>query len=157
MTEARKETDSLGIVSLRVPAVGTYTVCVDESTLPAGATLNPNCKKIQVLTEDTTYVDITLGGNFCSTPPPPGPCWLTGGGTVGKSKGTPDFSFGGAWLDAGSQQVHLIEADVPLVLSSDANIPGDVGALYPQAIDLLRSLGVKQLYSIAGRELTLAG
>src|SRR6202035_65108 len=25
----------------------------------------------------------------------------------------PDFSFGGAWLDAGSQQVHLIEADVP--------------------------------------------
>src|SRR5215475_3498310 len=25
----------------------------------------------------------------------------------------PDFSFGGAWLDAGGQQVHLIEADVP--------------------------------------------
>jgi glyoxylase I family protein len=25
----------------------------------------------------------------------------------------PDFSFGGAWLDAGDQQVHLIEADVP--------------------------------------------
>lgn len=25
----------------------------------------------------------------------------------------PDFSFGGAWLDAGSQQIHLIEADVP--------------------------------------------
>ena len=25
----------------------------------------------------------------------------------------PDFGFGGAWLDAGSQQVHLIEADVP--------------------------------------------
>jgi glyoxylase I family protein len=28
----------------------------------------------------------------------------------------PDFSFGGAWLDAGNEQVHLIEADVPLAL-----------------------------------------
>jgi glyoxylase I family protein len=25
----------------------------------------------------------------------------------------PDFSFGGAWLDAGGQQIHLIEADAP--------------------------------------------
>ena len=25
----------------------------------------------------------------------------------------PDFGFGGAWLDAGEQQVHLIEARVP--------------------------------------------
>ena len=25
----------------------------------------------------------------------------------------PDFSFDGAWLDVGDQQVHLIEADVP--------------------------------------------
>jgi glyoxylase I family protein len=25
----------------------------------------------------------------------------------------PDFSFGGAWLDAGGQQVHLIEAEPP--------------------------------------------
>jgi len=25
----------------------------------------------------------------------------------------PDFSFGGAWLDVGGQQVHLIEAVVP--------------------------------------------
>jgi glyoxylase I family protein len=25
----------------------------------------------------------------------------------------PDFSFDGAWLDAGSQQLHLIKADVP--------------------------------------------
>jgi hypothetical protein len=87
-------TDSLGIVSILVPAVGNYTVCVDESTLPPGATLKPNCKNIKVLTEDTTYVDLTLGGNFCDAPPPPGPCWLTGGGTLGKPK-TPDFSFGG--------------------------------------------------------------
>jgi glyoxylase I family protein len=25
----------------------------------------------------------------------------------------PDFSFDGAWLDAGGQQIHLIDADVP--------------------------------------------
>lgn len=25
----------------------------------------------------------------------------------------PDFGFGGAWLDIGGQQVHLIEGDVP--------------------------------------------
>lgn len=36
-------------------------------------------------------------------------------GTLGLRPRTdrPDFSFGGAWLDAGNQQVHLIEADVP--------------------------------------------
>jgi glyoxylase I family protein len=28
----------------------------------------------------------------------------------------PDFSFDGAWLDAGGQQVHLIEAEVPTAL-----------------------------------------
>ena len=25
----------------------------------------------------------------------------------------PDFGFGGAWLDAGPQQIHLIQGDVP--------------------------------------------
>jgi glyoxylase I family protein len=28
-------------------------------------------------------------------------------------KDRPDFTFGGAWLDVGGQQVHLIEADAP--------------------------------------------
>src|SRR3954470_4237014 len=46
-------TDSLGIAVLQVPAVGNYNLCVDTSTLPPGAKLNPNCKKIAVLTEDT--------------------------------------------------------------------------------------------------------
>jgi histidinol-phosphatase (PHP family) len=50
----------------------------------------------------------------------------------------------------------LVEADVPLVLSSDAHRPEDVGALYPQAIDLLRALGVKRLHTIAARQLSLA-
>jgi catechol 2,3-dioxygenase-like lactoylglutathione lyase family enzyme len=36
-------------------------------------------------------------------------------GVLGLTERTdrPDFGFGGAWLDAGRQQVHLIEADVP--------------------------------------------
>jgi hypothetical protein len=87
-------TDSLGIVSILVPAVGNYQVCIDPATLPAGATLKPSCQNIKVVTEDTTYVDLVLGGNFCSTPPTPGPCWMTGGGTIGTGK-TPTFSYGG--------------------------------------------------------------
>src|SRR5947207_14957296 len=51
-------TDSLGVAILQVPAVGSYTVCVDQSTLPPGATLKPTCRNIKVLTEDTTYVDL---------------------------------------------------------------------------------------------------
>ena len=33
------------------------------------------------------------------------------GGTLRDDR--PDFSFGGAWIDLGGQQVHLIEAPVP--------------------------------------------
>lgn len=51
----------------------------------------------------------------------------------------PDFSFGGAWLDVGAQQIHLIEAEPP----------GDVGqhvALHVDDIDAvvdeLRERGV---------------
>jgi catechol 2,3-dioxygenase-like lactoylglutathione lyase family enzyme len=52
----------------------------------------------------------------------------------------PDFGFGGAWLDLGEQQVHLIEA----------NVPDDVGqhvaigvADLDAAVTELRSLGVE--------------
>jgi hypothetical protein len=84
----------LGIAVLQVPFVGSWNVCVDETTLPAGAKLNPNCVKINVLTEDTTFVDLVLSGSFCDSTPPPGDCWMTGGGTLGKPK-TPDYSYGG--------------------------------------------------------------
>src|SRR3954454_145233 len=87
-------TDGLGVAILQVPAVGMYTICVDESTLPAGASLKPNCTKVKVVTEDTTFVQLDLSGNFCGTTPPPGPCWMTGGGTIGNGK-TPNFSYGG--------------------------------------------------------------
>lgn len=48
----------------------------------------------------------------------------------------------------------LVDADVPLVLSSDAHRPEDVGALYPQALDMLRSLGVTRLATFEARQRT---
>src|SRR2546421_9194591 len=51
----------------------------------------------------------------------------------------PDFSFGGAWLDAGGQQIHLIEADVPPSLGQHfALAVTDLDA----AVADLRGLGV---------------
>src|SRR6185503_1746533 len=85
----------LGIASIEVPALDTYKVCVTASTLPPGATLSPGCKSVKVETDAPPVVNFVIGGDVCSTPPPPGPCWLTGGGTVGKTKGTGNFSFGG--------------------------------------------------------------
>ncbi|HEV7759604.1 MAG TPA: VOC family protein [Acidimicrobiales bacterium] len=41
----------------------------------------------------------------------------------------PDFGFGGAWLDAGGQQVHLIEAKPPAGLGQHfALLVGDLDA-----------------------------
>ena len=88
-------TDNLGIAGVEVPAFATYTVCVDPNTLPAGATLSPLCVKIKVVDDAPPLVTLFLGGNFCSSPPPQGECWLTGGGTVGKKQGGTYFSFGG--------------------------------------------------------------
>jgi glyoxylase I family protein len=51
----------------------------------------------------------------------------------------PAFGFGGAWLDAGDQQVHLIEADVPPSLGQHfALAVTDLDA----AVAELRGLGV---------------
>jgi len=88
-------TDNLGIATIAVDNFGTYTVCVDPTTLPAGATLTPLCQKIKVISDAPPLIEFALGGYFCSTTPPPGPCWLTGGGTIDKTKNTPNFSFGG--------------------------------------------------------------
>lgn len=88
-------TDGLGIASIPIPNIGTYTVCVNPATLPPGATLSPLCQKVKVVDDAPPVVMFTLGGDFCSTPPPAGPCWLTGGGTVGKTQGVANYSFGG--------------------------------------------------------------
>ena len=51
----------------------------------------------------------------------------------------PDFSFGGAWLDAGGQQVHLIEAEVPPELGQHfALAVTDLDAVVAE----LRTLGI---------------
>ena len=88
-------TDGLGIATIDLPGYDTYTIRVIASSLPAGATLSPLSKKVKVVDSAPPVVDFVLGGSFCSTPPPPGPCWMTGGGTIGKTKGVADYSFGG--------------------------------------------------------------
>jgi catechol 2,3-dioxygenase-like lactoylglutathione lyase family enzyme len=51
----------------------------------------------------------------------------------------PDFGFGGAWLNAGSQQVHLIEGEVPTGKGEHFALQvGDLDAV----IDELRARGV---------------
>ena len=51
----------------------------------------------------------------------------------------PDFSFDGAWLDAGNQQLHLIEAEVPPELGQHfALAVTDLDAVVAE----LRTLGV---------------
>ena len=53
----------------------------------------------------------------------------------------PDFSFGGAWLDAGNgRQIHLIEADVPADLGQHmAFRVSDIDA----AVEMLREQGIE--------------
>ena len=51
----------------------------------------------------------------------------------------PDFGFGGAWLNAGGQQVHLIEA--PLPSNQGQHFALHVGDL-PAVVDELRGRGV---------------
>ena len=89
-------TDGLGIVEIEVPYIGsTYKVCVDTATLPAGASILKPCQDVTVRSDAPPVVDFTVRGSFCDNPPPPGDCWLTGGGTIGKSRGVAEYSFGG--------------------------------------------------------------
>lgn len=88
-------TDNLGITTIDVPGFNNYNVCVDTATLPAGAKLQKACQTIKVTSDAPPTIEFNLSGAFCETPPPPGPCWLTGGGTVGKTQGQPNYSFGG--------------------------------------------------------------
>ena len=59
---------------------------------------------------------------------------------LGQRTDRPDFGFGGAWLDAGGQQVHLIEAPPPAGLGQHfALLVGDLDA----TVDELRGRGVE--------------
>jgi len=60
------------------------------------------------------------------------------GGTLRGDR--PDFSFGGAWIDLGGQQVHLIEADVPPNLGQHFAI---LVADLDEAVAELRSKGYR--------------
>src|SRR5258708_24837334 len=90
-------TDGNGAFTLELPdATASYSICVDASTLPVGATVS-DCAPFSVDNNNPfALVNFTLSGPFCSAlTPPPGLCWLTGGGTVGNTQGQPAFSFGG--------------------------------------------------------------
>ena len=91
-------TDDTGLAQLELlGGSGTYTVCVDPKTLPAGASLCSNgkpCTTVDVCCDVGASVTFDLCGDFC-TPPEHSACWMTGGGTIGGKKGTPDFSYGG--------------------------------------------------------------
>ena len=89
-------TSGNGAYQLELPDTpGSYTICVDASSLPAGASVS-GCVKFSVDNNTSSAsVNFTLSGSFCTTPAPQGPCWLTGGGTIGKTQGQPDFSYGG--------------------------------------------------------------
>ena len=51
----------------------------------------------------------------------------------------PDFGFGGAWLDVGGQQVHLIEGEPPAALGQHFAVQvGDMAAV----IEELRGRGI---------------
>ena len=67
------------------------------------------------------------------------------GGTVREDR--PDFSFGGAWIDLGSQQLHLIEARVPANLGQHFairvdDLDGVVDELRSKGIELADPVGV---------------
>jgi hypothetical protein len=76
-------------------STGQFTVCVDPSTLPAGLTIKKPCATFTASALDIAVVSFTLEGPLCATTPPQGQCWLTGGGTIGSTRGQPDFSYGG--------------------------------------------------------------
>jgi hypothetical protein len=84
------------MVEIEAPWLGdTYNVCVDVTTLPAGATLKKACQTVTVLDSAPPVVEFVLGGTFCTPTPPAGLCWLTGGGTIYKDRGVGNYSFGG--------------------------------------------------------------
>ncbi len=47
------------------------------------------------------------------------------------------------------QVYHL---NIPVTLSSDAHLPGDLDSYYPEAIDLLKDIGFKELVYLEGSD-----
>lgn len=98
------DTDINGFVTLVVPFIAaspadtTYHVCVDTTTLPAGATLSKPCQDITFTGDAELPAQFDLGGPFCSGTP--SACWETGGGQIDSDgdgdKDSPcEWSFGG--------------------------------------------------------------
>jgi glyoxylase I family protein len=70
-------------------------------------------------------------------------------GVLGLAERTdrPDFSFDGAWLDAGRQQIHLIDADVPPSLGQHfalavSDLDAAVAELRARGVEVTDPVGV---------------
>jgi hypothetical protein len=88
-------TDSLGLLTECGLAIGgTYTFCVDESTLPPGASIRRPCQTVTTSLA-APVLEFVLEGDFCDETPPQGECWMTGGGTIDRSRKVPNYSYGG--------------------------------------------------------------
>jgi histidinol-phosphatase (PHP family) len=48
-----------------------------------------------------------------------------------------------------------VEAGVPFTISSDAHLPEHVGYAYPQAVELMKGLGIDRIATFSGRERTM--
>ena len=89
-------TDELGVLMECGLTPGeTYTFCVDESTLPPGVSIRRPCQVATATLAAPILVFVVEGGDFCDEPPPQGQCWMTGGGTIDRSRKVPNYSYGG--------------------------------------------------------------
>jgi len=93
-------TDANGAFCLELPATAaSYNICVVLSSLPSGTTVCDNTRCVNFSVDENNSfpnVNFTLCGSLCQPPPPKATrCWLTGGGTIFKTKGKPHYSYGG--------------------------------------------------------------
>lgn len=91
------KTDAGGYASIVVPSPGIYTFRVTKSTLPPGANVSPPVQKLNVVYDFDGLNQVTFeidNWDLCGAPLP-GPCWMTGGGTIYRDNKTPEFTYGG--------------------------------------------------------------
>jgi hypothetical protein len=157
------DTDANGFVQLGPFAnIGTYMICVDTKTLPPGATLSQAC---QLGTLDADHLEVTvqfeLTGSFCSGPPPSGPCWETGGGTLDKSRGKPVWSFGGVIYPgcssaaAGGGNLNIVNHITGLHFNGTDFVVDDCRADFAMklvSVPAIHELRHKELFRAAGSE-----
>lgn len=67
--------------------------------------------------------------------------------TGGISRGAIDSVYPSSWI-----LERAAELNIPLMLNADAHVPDHISFYYPEAMDIIRSAGYGELYSISGGE-----